>query len=67
MGAVEGPKITKEMLREVAKLARMELSEARVEALLPVLAELMQGVYAMSAVNVEGVEPATIFQLRKEP
>ncbi len=46
-------------VRHVAKLARIAMSDAEVDALVPELNNILGWVDQLSAVNTEGVEPLT--------
>jgi aspartyl-tRNA(Asn)/glutamyl-tRNA(Gln) amidotransferase subunit C len=50
-------KIDKSQVRKVAKLARLDLSEAEVEEFAGQLSEILDYVARMNELNTEGVEP----------
>ncbi|HZU50366.1 MAG TPA: Asp-tRNA(Asn)/Glu-tRNA(Gln) amidotransferase subunit GatC [Sphingomicrobium sp.] len=51
--------VTSEQVRHIAKLARIGMSEAEIEALVPELNNILGWVEQLSEVNTEGVEPLT--------
>jgi aspartyl-tRNA(Asn)/glutamyl-tRNA(Gln) amidotransferase subunit C len=46
-------------VRHIAKLARIAMSDAQIEALVPELNQILGWVEQLSAVDTEGVEPLT--------
>ena len=51
--------VNAEQVRHVAKLARIAMSEAEVDALVPELNNILGWVDQLAAVDTEGVEPLT--------
>ena len=51
--------VNAQQVRHVAKLARIAMSDAEVEALVPELNNILGWVDQLSAVDTEGVEPLT--------
>jgi len=51
--------VNAEQVRHVAKLARIAMSDAEVEALVPELNNILGWVEQLAAVDTEGVEPLT--------
>ena len=51
--------VNAEQVRHVAKLARIAMSDAQVEALVPELNNILGWVEQLAAVDTEGVEPLT--------
>lgn len=49
--------IDKNTVRKVASLARLEMSEAQLEAMTPKLAGIMQWIEQLQEVNTDGIEP----------
>ena len=49
--------IDKNTVRKVASLARLEMTEAQLEAMTPKLAGIMQWIEQLQAVNTDGIEP----------
>jgi aspartyl-tRNA(Asn)/glutamyl-tRNA(Gln) amidotransferase subunit C len=50
--------VTEALVRDVARLARLELTDAEVAAMVPTLARILHHVEAISKVDVAGVDPA---------
>ncbi len=50
--------VTEDLVRHVARLARLDLTEEEVSATVPQLARILAHVEAVSAVDVTGVDPA---------
>jgi aspartyl-tRNA(Asn)/glutamyl-tRNA(Gln) amidotransferase subunit C len=50
--------LTEALVRDVARLARLELSDAEVAAAVPTLARILRHVEAVARVDVSGVDPA---------
>jgi len=46
-------------VRHIAKLARIEMNDAQIEALVPELNQILGWIEQLSAVDTEGVEPLT--------
>ncbi len=59
-------KVSKEMMRQAAALAGLELSDARIEELLPRFESLMQGIRTLSELDTSAVESAAIFSAKRE-
>ena len=59
-------KVTKEMMRQAAALAGLELSDARIEELLPRFEALMQGIRSLSELDTSAVGSASIFSAKRE-
>ena len=51
--------VTSEQVRHIAKLARIGMSDAEVEALVPELNNILGWVEQLAEVNTDGVEPLT--------
>lgn len=51
--------VNTEQVRHIAKLARIAMSDAQIEALVPELNQILGWVEQLSAVDTEGVEPLT--------
>ena len=51
--------VTNEQVRHIARLARIAMSEAEVEAMVPELNNILGWVEQLSEVNTDGVEPLT--------
>ena len=52
--------VTDALVRQVAKLARIELSDAEVAAMVPQLGRILAHVEAVSSIDVGGHDPAAI-------
>jgi aspartyl-tRNA(Asn)/glutamyl-tRNA(Gln) amidotransferase subunit C len=50
--------VTESLVRDVARLARLDLSDAEVAAMVPTLARILEHVEAVASVDVSGVDPA---------
>jgi aspartyl-tRNA(Asn)/glutamyl-tRNA(Gln) amidotransferase subunit C len=50
--------VTEALVKEVARLARLALTDAEVAATVPTLARILRHVEAVAAVDVSGVDPA---------
>ena len=59
-------KISKDMMRQAAALAGLELSDARIEELLPRFEALMHGIRSLSELDTSAVESASIFSAKRE-
>ena len=55
-------KISKDTLRAMAELSGLELSDDRLEQLLPQMRRLLEGVAGFDQLDLEGVEPAFVFK-----
>ena len=51
--------VTNEQVRHIAKLARIAVSDAEIEALVPELNNILGWVEQLQAVDVSGIEPMT--------
>jgi aspartyl-tRNA(Asn)/glutamyl-tRNA(Gln) amidotransferase subunit C len=51
--------VTSEQVRHIAKLARIGMSDAEIEALVPELNNILDWVEQLGAVNTDGIEPLT--------
>ena len=51
--------VSSEQVRHIAKLARLGMSDAEIEALVPELNNILGWVEQLSEVDTEGVEPLT--------
>jgi aspartyl-tRNA(Asn)/glutamyl-tRNA(Gln) amidotransferase subunit C len=51
--------VTPEQVRHIAKLARIAMSDAEIEAMVPELNNILSWVEHLSEVDTEGVEPLT--------
>ncbi|HEV2595369.1 MAG TPA: Asp-tRNA(Asn)/Glu-tRNA(Gln) amidotransferase subunit GatC [Sphingomicrobium sp.] len=51
--------VTSDQVRHIAKLARIGMSDAEIEALVPELNNILDWVEQLSAVNTDGIEPLT--------
>lgn len=51
--------VTPDQVRHIAKLARIAMSDAEIEAMVPELNNILSWVEHLSAVDTEGVEPLT--------
>lgn len=51
--------VTSEQVRHIAKLARIAMSEAEIEAMVPELNNILGWVEQLGEVNTDGVEPLT--------
>lgn len=59
-------KVTKELAREMARLAGLSIPEERLERVVEAFNSLLPAIDAMMALDLGEVEPATIFQHRPE-
>ena len=59
--AVAEPEITRDGLRALASMAGMELTEDRIEALLPEVRKAAESRAQLDRLNLENVEPAVVF------
>ena len=51
--------VTNEQVRHIAKLARIAMSDAEVEAMVPELNNILSWVEQLGEVNTDGVDPLT--------
>ena len=51
--------VSSEQVRHIAKLARIAMSDAEIEALVPELNNILDWVEQLGEVNTDGVEPLT--------
>lgn len=51
--------VTSDQVRHIAKLARIGMSDAEIEALVPELNNILDWVEQLGAVNTDGIEPLT--------
>ena len=51
--------VSPEQVRHIAKLARIAMSDAEIEAMVPELNNILSWVEHLSSVDTEGVEPLT--------
>ena len=51
-------KVSRELLERVAKNARLKLSEAEIQKLLPQFSEMLETFKKISELDIKGVEPA---------
>ena len=56
------PKVSKEALKAIAAMSGLDLSDERLEDLLPEVGRVVEGLAALEALDLEGVEPATVFR-----
>ncbi len=56
------PQITQESVQALARLIGLELSDDKVDELLPLLRRGSDGVAGLDALKLEGVEPAVSFR-----
>ena len=56
------PQVTLESVQALARLIGMELSDDKVNELLPLLRRGSEGVVGLDALKLEGVEPALSFR-----
>ena len=59
--AVAEPEITRDGLRALASMAGMELTEDRIEALLPEVRKAAESRAQLDRLNLENGEPAVVF------
>ena len=60
------PQVTKEGLKAMASLSGLELSDERLEELLPQVQRIVEAMAGIEALDLEGVEPAVVFMADKE-
>ena len=60
------PQVTKEALKALASLSGLELSDERLDQLLPQVQRNAEAIASLDDVDLEGVEPAVIFQAGAE-
>ena len=60
------PRVTKESLRAMAGLAGIELSDAKLDELLPQIQQTTRSMGNLDSLDLTGVEPAIIFALKKK-
>lgn len=56
---VKGPVVTQDLTRQVAHLARLELTDAEVEIFTPQLRDILRYVETLKEIDVSEVEPLT--------
>ena len=61
-----GPRLTKETLTALAVLAGLELTDERLEELLPQVQRNVDAMASLDELDLENVEPAVIFQAGAE-
>jgi len=54
--------VTKEAMRALARLSGLDLSDERLEALLPQMQATLEAVSGLNALDMEGIEPAVTFE-----
>ena len=60
------PQVTKEGLKAMASLSGLELSDERLEELLPQVQRIVEAMAGIEALDLEGVEPTVVFMADKE-
>ena len=55
------PQVTMEALRAMASMSGLELSEERLEELLPQVQRVVEAMGELDALNLENIEPAVVF------
>jgi Asp-tRNA(Asn)/Glu-tRNA(Gln) amidotransferase C subunit len=55
------PQVSKESLRALASLSGLEISDERLEELLPHILRLAESSAQLDRLDLEGVEPAVVF------
>ena len=58
--------VTKESLRAMASLSGLELSDERLEDLLPQAQQMVEGMAGLDVLDLESVEPAIVFKADAE-
>lgn len=61
-----GPRLTKETLTALAVLAGLELTDERLDELLPQVQRNIDAMASLDELDLENVEPAVIFQAGAE-
>ena len=60
------PKLTKKSLKVLADLAGLQLSEERLELLLPQMQTAMEARAKLRSLDLEGIEPDVVFSPERE-
>ena len=56
------PQVSKETLEAMAALSGLELSDERLEELLPQARKAAEGTASLDGLDFEGIEPAVVFR-----
>ena len=56
------PQVSKETLKAMATLAGLELSDERLEELLPQARKAAEDAASLDGLDLEGIEPAVVFR-----
>jgi len=59
-------RLSRETLKRALELAGLDLSDARIEELLPRFESLLMGMRSLSELDLSAVEPAAIFSAGQE-
>ena len=59
------PQITREALRAMARMSGLELSEERLEVLLPEVQRVVEAMEELDVQDFEHIEPAVVFTMEE--
>ena len=60
------PQVSKEELRAMAGLSGLELSDERLDDLLPQVRQAAEGLEGLDALDLESIDPALVFKVDRE-